>query len=316
MTVVVPVYKVEKYISSCMRSLLNQTFRNFDIILVNDGSPDRSAEIAEELLAAQNEIPFQIITTINRGVSAARNTGLEKAQGKYVIFVDADDVLSPHFLSNFHRQIQILSATNICSCGFSVVDETRAEVFSEETEQSESLTYAEAQEAFFERRIKFLLPALMLRTAFLREHQIRFDEAVRYSEDVQFIWRCLAYNRETVIHSGNRYYNYILHAGSTMTASGIEKILTFCGGMDRLDKETHELFCEPVKSQLMTRMYFSMIHGAAKMLSYRDFKTLYERSGCKQYIVKQSMEGRLIPRTVALLLLISKRLGYEITRRF
>ena len=315
-SVIIPVYNVEKYVSLCVHSLLKQTFRDFDIILGNDGSPDRSAEIAEELLSAQHEIPFQIITTVNRGVSAARNTGFEKAQGQHVVFVDADDVLSPHFLESFHRTAQELPSKNIYSCGFSVVDESGAETFAEETEQRECLTYAEAQEAFFERRIKFLLPALMLRTSFLRENGIRFDEAVRYSEDVQFIWRCLAYNREAVSHINARYYNYVLHAGSTMTASGIEKILTFCGGMDRLDKETHDLFCEPVKSQMTTRMYFSMLHGAAKMLCYRDFKVLYESSNCRQYIVKQTMEGRLIPRIVALLLLISRRLGYEITRRF
>ena len=315
-TVIVPVFKVEKYIGPCVQSILGQTFRDFDIILVNDGSPDHSAEIAERLLSEQSEIPYRIVTTENRGVSAARNTGLELAQGKYAIMVDADDVLAPAFLMEFTKQINQFPDANIFSCGFSVVNEEHATAFDENNGDTEYLCYQDAQLAFFERRIKFLLPALLLRTSFLRENNIHFDEAVRYSEDVQFIWRCLAYNRQIVIHSWAKNYNYILHSGSTMTASGIGKILTFCGGVGRLEKETQQLFCDPIRSQLKTRMYFSMIHGAAKMLSYQDFKTLYERSDCKRYITKQLNEGKILPRAVSLILILSKRLGYEVMRRF
>lgn len=315
-SVIIPVYNVERYIGACVQSLLNQVYREFDIIIVNDGSFDRSAEIAESLLSAQREIPYQIISTGNRGVSAARNTGINRARGKYVVMVDADDVLSPFFLFNFYEQSQEFPNTNIYSCGFSVMNEKYSGEFSEKKEKDERLSFQEAQMAFFERRIKFLLPALMIRVSFINSNGIRFDEAVRYSEDVQFIWRCLAYNRETVVHTGTRYYNYILHSGSTMTASGVEKILSFCDGLDRLYKETENLFCEPVKSQLRTRMYFSMIHGAAKMLLYKDFNDLYSRSNCKKYICRQITEGGIKPRVAALSLIMSRRLGYKIMRRF
>ena len=315
-SVIIPVYKVEKYIGACIESLLDQEYRDFSIILVNDGSPDRSAEIAEALLSSQKEISYQIIKTENRGVSAARNTGLSKAQGEYAVMVDADDVLSQSFLMDFVSQIRESPNANIYSCGFSVVDENHAAVFAKVCDKVECFSYQEAQLAFFHRSVKFLLPALMFRMSFLRENGIQFDEAVRYSEDVQFIWRCLAYNRENVIHSWAKNYNYILHSGSTMTSSGLEKILTFCGGMERLETETKEQFCEPVKSQLKTRMYFSMIHGAAQMLSFEDFKALYEKSGCGQYIIRQTKEGSIVPRIVSLLLILSRRLGYEITRRF
>ena len=315
-TVIVPVFKVEKYIGPCIQSILRQTFRDFDIIVMNDGSPDRSAEIAERLLSEQSEIPYRIVTTENRGVSAARNTGLKFAQGKYVVMVDADDVLACDFLMDFTEQIKQFPDAHIFSCSFSVVDEEHTAAFDGDKGGSECLCYQDAQLAFFERRIKFLLPALLLRASFLRENNIRFDEAVRYSEDVQFIWRCLAYNRQPVIHSWAKNYNYILHPGSTMTASGIENILTFCGGVERLEKETQEFFCNPIRSQLKARMYFSMIHGTAKMLSYQNFKTLYERSDCKRYITKQLHEGEMLPRAVSLILILSKRLGYEVMRRF
>ena len=119
-TIIIPVYKVEKYIGACVQSLLNQTFNDFDIILVNDGSPDHSVEIAKTLLSGQKNIPYRIITTENRGVSAARNIGLEHVQGKYVVMVDADDILSPNFLMSFYKQSQEFPQANIYSCNFSV----------------------------------------------------------------------------------------------------------------------------------------------------------------------------------------------------
>lgn len=315
-TVIIPVFKVEKYIGLCIQSLLRQTFRDFNIILINDGSPDRSAEIAEEILSQQSEIHYQIIATENRGVSAARNIGLEIAQGEYVIMVDADDVLAPVFLTELTKHARRSPDADICSCSFSVVDEEHADVFDSKLGEIEQLSYQEAQLAFFARRVKFLLPTLLIRNAFLKKNGIRFDESVRYSEDVQFIWRCLAYNRKTIVHLWAKNYNYVLHTGSTMTASGIGKILTFCGGMERLEEETRQLLCEPVGSQLKTRMYFSMLHGAARMLSYQDFRTLYQHSDCKQYIARQAKEGGIFLRGVALILVLSKRLGYKIMRRF
>lgn len=88
-SVIIPVYKVERYLKQCLDSILNQTFKDIEIILIDDESPDNSPEICDMYKNADNRI--RVIHKANEGVSVARNTGLELARGEYVIFVDSDD---------------------------------------------------------------------------------------------------------------------------------------------------------------------------------------------------------------------------------
>ena len=101
-TVVVPVYKVERYVERCLESILNQTFGDFELIIVEDASPDRSIEICERLAAADDRIKI-IRHDRNRGLGAARNTGMEHARGKYIYFVDSDDMIFDNALEIYHR---------------------------------------------------------------------------------------------------------------------------------------------------------------------------------------------------------------------
>ena len=90
-SIIVPVYKVEKYIHRCVESLVNQTLRDIEIILVDDGSPDHCPEICEQLAKKDNRI--KVVHKTNGGLSSARNAGMEVACGKYIGFVDSDDEL-------------------------------------------------------------------------------------------------------------------------------------------------------------------------------------------------------------------------------
>lgn len=315
-SVILPVYRVEKYINACVQSVLQQTYREYEVIVVDDGSPDHSAAIAEALLQADGTVPYQIIHTENRGVSAARNTGVDKARGEYVVMVDSDDVVSPDFLAEYVQMLEQKPDLDLYSCGFSVVEENAFQQFDKTCADRQLLQWDQAQMVFLERKIRFLLPTLLISRKFLTENGIRFDEAVRYSEDVQFIWRCLAYNRKGIYHSGKKLYNYILHPGSTMTASGIPKILTCCDGMNRLLDQVGDKFCPYVKKQLAMRTWFAMLHGAAKMMDRQSFCRLYAQAQSDTYIRQQARNGGLIVRTVSAALLISRPLGYRIMRKF
>ena len=90
-SVVVPVYNVEKYLRKCIDSIINQTYKNLEIILVDDGSPDKCGEICDEYAKKDNRV--KVIHKKNAGVSSARNDGIDNATGEYIIFVDSDDWL-------------------------------------------------------------------------------------------------------------------------------------------------------------------------------------------------------------------------------
>ena len=88
-SIIIPVYKVEKYIDKCIQSIMNQTYRNIEIILVDDGSPDSCGEICDYYAKKDNRV--KVVHKMNGGLSDARNYGIEVATGKYILFVDSDD---------------------------------------------------------------------------------------------------------------------------------------------------------------------------------------------------------------------------------
>ena len=105
-SIVVPVYNVERYIEKCVKSIINQDYKNIEIILVDDGSPDKSGQLLDGLAAQDNRI--KVVHQENKGVSAARNAGLRSALGDYVAFVDGDDWIDAGCISYF---VGILSQT-------------------------------------------------------------------------------------------------------------------------------------------------------------------------------------------------------------
>lgn len=113
-SVIVPVYKVEPYLERCVNSIVNQTYKNLEIVLVNDGSPDRCGEICDEL--ARQDARIRVIHKENGGLSSARNAGLDVISGEYIGFVDSDDWIESDM---YERLLFLLSNNNaqISACG-------------------------------------------------------------------------------------------------------------------------------------------------------------------------------------------------------
>lgn len=113
LSVIVPIYNVEKFLRRCIDSIINQSYSNLEIILVDDGSPDNCGKICDEYAALDNRI--KVIHQANGGLSAARNIGIDSATGEYVAFIDSDDYIA----SNMYDEMISLMETNdldIISC--------------------------------------------------------------------------------------------------------------------------------------------------------------------------------------------------------
>ena len=102
-SIIVPIYNVEKYLSKCIESLLNQTYTNIEILLVNDGSTDNSKKICEQFKGKDSRI--KLINKENGGLSDARNKGLQKSIGKYITFVDSDDYVEKNYIETLYSLI-------------------------------------------------------------------------------------------------------------------------------------------------------------------------------------------------------------------
>lgn len=119
-SVVIPIYNAEKYLDEAIQSILNQTYKNFEIIIINDGSTDKSLEIIEKYQNQDERII--VISRENKGLIYSLNEGIEKSRGKYIARMDADDISLP---KRFERQIEIMEKENIdiCGCHYFMINE-------------------------------------------------------------------------------------------------------------------------------------------------------------------------------------------------
>ena len=116
-TVVVPVYNVENYLEECIKSIINQTYKNLEIILVDDGSTDNSGKICDEYKKEDNRI--KVIHKKNGGLSDARNTGIDNSNGKYITFIDSDDIIKEDYIEYLYNLIKKYN-TQVSICSYSV----------------------------------------------------------------------------------------------------------------------------------------------------------------------------------------------------
>lgn len=117
-SVIVPIYRVEEYLERCVKSILSQTYENLEVILVDDGSPDQCPAICDA--CAEKDARVKVIHQENKGLSGARNAGIDAASGEYLAFVDSDDYVSPHFIEELYQLLQDTGCA-IGQCRFSYV---------------------------------------------------------------------------------------------------------------------------------------------------------------------------------------------------
>lgn len=114
LSIVIPIYNKEAYVEACLKSLLEQDFQDFELIAVDDGSTDGSGDLCDRMAAKDQRI--RVIHQKNGGVTAARRRGVEEARGRYIMFVDADDMLLPHAMRVLHTAIEETQADEVVGC--------------------------------------------------------------------------------------------------------------------------------------------------------------------------------------------------------
>jgi glycosyltransferase involved in cell wall biosynthesis len=128
-SIIVPIYKVEKYLATCLNSIASQTFTNIQVILVNDGSPDNSQSICKKY--CENDTRFELINKENGGLASARNAGLEKVKGDYIVCVDSDDWIEPNMVELLLKNMVDYKADmSVCSFYVNEGSSVKKEFFS------------------------------------------------------------------------------------------------------------------------------------------------------------------------------------------
>ena len=134
-SVIVPVYKAEKHLEKCVESIINQTYTNLEIILVNDGSPDNSGKLCDELIKKDSRI--KVIHKENGGPSSARNLGIKNASGKYVAFIDSDDYIKFDMYEILYKKLKGNDA-DLSAISIAMVRENGAIINGTDTKEPDS----------------------------------------------------------------------------------------------------------------------------------------------------------------------------------
>lgn len=197
-SIIVPVYKVEPYLEACVRSILRQTYRDFELILVDDGSPDRCGKICDDL--ARRDYRIRVIHQQNGGVSRARNAGIDMASGDWIVFIDSDDLVTPRFLAAF--QVQENHQSDLVIQGWQNLKSGHlGEKYLFQTQHYHSL-----REALTHDILTFRGPVCKLFKKSLIDHdQLRFPEGFPYAEDAVFYYSYLVLCSSIQTYNSCRY---------------------------------------------------------------------------------------------------------------
>lgn len=208
-SVIVPVYGVEKYLSQCVQSLINQTYKNLEIILVDDGSLDNSGAICDEL--AKTDTRIKVIHRQNGGQSAARNDGLAIASGEMLGFVDSDDYIDNDMYQYLYSLLSKHGA-DIAVCSFRKFSEELGLLQEENAEEIASYSNKQAMKLLLEDELIGSHPCnkLFKRSMF---GDLRFPEG-RVYEDIALMHRVFA-QANMVVCSTKMKYNYLIRGNST-----------------------------------------------------------------------------------------------------
>lgn len=212
-SVIVPVYKVEKYIYRCIESIINQTYIKLEVILVDDGSPDKCGEICDYY--AKKDDRVKVIHKENGGLSDARNKGIDYASGEYIIFIDADDFIHPRMIEILFETIET-EKSDVAVCDFLKVYDNEDITFRNIGEYSKNLyTNIEALENFYNSsKIQMLV-------AWNKLYKIDLFSNIRYPNgkihEDEFTTYKVLYLANKIVYVDEKLYYYLQRAGSIMS---------------------------------------------------------------------------------------------------
>ena len=205
-SIITPVYNVEKCIERSIKSVISQTNKDFELLLIDDGSKDRSIEIARSLLENSN-INYKIITQENSGVSAARNTGIKEASGEYITFLDSDDYIDSRFIELMYEKVSTFKY-DLVFCDYAQVD-SKDKVLVQSTTRflEQDISGREGALKQLNCDITIGMGSALYKTSIIKENNLFFDSNRKYAEDNVFTVKALLkMNKIISVHKVLMYY--------------------------------------------------------------------------------------------------------------
>lgn len=265
-SIVIPVYNNKNYLSECLESVINQTYRNLEIICIDDGSTDGSSEILDEF--AKQDSRLIVIHKVNEGVSATRNVGLNIASGSYIGFVDSDDFCEPDMFEELLRQIKENHAdVVVCSfVGREISDAKKIELFTGEQATAELV------------RGKLFgghLPNKLIKKELIGSKRLEPDIII--FEDLLFLTRII-YKANNVVFYNKGLYHYRYNGASALHSNVFKRSyltrLTACDRIEQFVQDTN-IDCNDYLVEQKLHTYYDIVKKISTASNKKNFKKEY-----------------------------------------
>ncbi len=288
-SVIVPIYNVEKYLDRCIKSIVNQTYENLEIILVDDGSPDNSPKMCDEW--AKKDKRIKVIHKENGGVSSARNIGIDKSRGEWITFVDADDYIEPTYAEDMLAVSNDFDTKYIC-CGYNKVYSNKSETINSSGEIIEL------------NKKDFLIALLNVQTSYGFVHMklihkdvignVRFNEELPVGEDALFNVQ-LCKNLDKAVIYNKPLYNYRINLNSVVRKYDEHYVDKYTNSMTKMKAYIDKNYKndETVKLNIYNYIVYHLmlicVNYCYNPKNKNKFKSL--RQVCKMDIYKQAIKN-------------------------
>lgn len=284
-SIIIPVYNVEAYLEECVQSVQNQTYKNIEIILVDDGSPDNCPQICDAL--AKRDKRIRVIHKKNEGLSSARNEGLENALGEYILFLDSDDYWNENnALAQLYSEI-LKSDFSIDALIYQTILEypgKKQVVDREGRELPDTFNMLSSENKIFEMVKRDLIPGgactMALKREFLLNHQLYFQKGIK-SEDTEWIFRFLSCNPNLHSTSILLYVYRKDRDGSITNTIDYNHLIQYITIIDKC--RNIKFFNEEIKQEILSyaAYHLTIIMGLSGQLKDRGESKIIRRKSRK-----------------------------------
>lgn len=260
-TVVLPVYKVEAYLTRAVESLLQQTYSNLEILLIDDGSPDNSGAMCDEL--ARSDERIHVVHKENTGVSDTRNVGIALAKGAYITFVDSDDYVEANYIERLYGELCRADAQVSVGMMTRLYEDGHREHLPLDPSEVRVMGSREALQHISDAKypIAGFCWGTLYDVAFLRQHDIRFDSQMKLCEDMLFKCQLYSFDVRLVVLNEPLYVYCIRGTSSTGSAlKNTERLVTEIVARKRILHYAEQYGGEICVQRVWKRLFFTYLN--------------------------------------------------------
>lgn len=272
-SVIVPIYKVEKYLEKCLKSISEQTYKDIQVILVDDGSPDNCPSICDAWV--KNDPRMQVIHQKNQGVSAARNSALKVVQGEFLAFVDADDWIEPTMIEHLIHAMDMDECVDAAFCGYKEVEEKTEHTFRIVRPVGNKVVGRNEGVAEIFGEYSTMLWNKLYRTSVLLDHH-EFDRNLKIGEDELWMIQNLKNARKIALLDEPLYCYRSRSDGASKNFTLSKARLSEIDSQKMVLAEIKAYGAENLTLLAQKRMYFSC-QTIMKIAFYQDDTTLFKQ---------------------------------------